>query len=145
MRIERFADDHEFLSNFYPSLVYFEEIIYPSVEHGYQAAKFSGMGMRAVIAAMTPGQAKRTGRKATLPADWDFKRIEIMRYLLFQKFTDPDLRRMLLETGDAELIEGNNWGDTFWGVSNGIGENQLGKLLMEVRAHFAREEFFESP
>lgn len=36
-------------------------------------------------------------------------------------------------TGDAELIEGNNWGDTFWGVCNGRGENMLGKLLMEIR------------
>jgi predicted NAD-dependent protein-ADP-ribosyltransferase YbiA (DUF1768 family) len=39
----------------------------------------------------------------------------------------------LLETGDAELIEGNDWGDTFWGVCGGKGNNFLGKLLMEVR------------
>ena len=35
------------------------------------------------------------------------------------KFTDPMLAEMLLATGDAELIEGNNWGDCYWGRVDG--------------------------
>ena len=56
-----------------------------------------------------------------------------MRHLLFKKFSQYEFFELLMLTGDAELIEGNNWGDTFWGVCNGRGENMLGKLLMEIR------------
>ncbi len=60
-----------------------------------------------------------------------------MRDLLRQKFARPDLRQALLDTGAAELIEGNNWGDRQWGrvlvKGKWIGQNQLGKLLMQVR------------
>ena len=47
------------------------------------------------------------------------------------------MRSKLEETRGSELIEGNTWGDRFWGVSRGIGENHLGKILMEERG----EEF----
>lgn len=50
-----------------------------------------------------------------------------------QKYTVPYLREKLLATGDAELVEGNTWGDRFWGVCNGVGQNWLGRLLMQVR------------
>lgn len=49
------------------------------------------------------------------------------------------LKKKLLETGDAELIEGNYWHDNTWGqcycprCKNKIGENHLGKLLMKIR------------
>jgi predicted NAD-dependent protein-ADP-ribosyltransferase YbiA (DUF1768 family) len=57
-----------------------------------------------------------------------------MRDLLRQKFAHPELRRLLLATGDAELVEGNTWGDRFWGVCAGRGQNHLGRLLMAIRA-----------
>lgn len=47
---------------------------------------------------------------------------------------NPDLADKLVATKDAELIEGNTWGDRIWGVCDGIGENRLGKILMRVRA-----------
>lgn len=56
-----------------------------------------------------------------------------MEIFLYEKFSYPYLRKWLLETGEEELIEGNNWGDKFWGQVNGIGENHLGRLLMEIR------------
>jgi len=51
-----------------------------------------------------------------------------------------DLRDQLLATGDAELVEGNTWGDTYWGVDSrsGKGENMLGKILMETREFLKR-------
>ena len=39
-----------------------------------------------------------------------------------------------MATRDRVLIEGNDWGDTFWGMTDGEGENHLGKILMRVRA-----------
>ena len=53
---------------------------------------------------------------------------------------DIDLRSLLVATGDRELIEGNTWGDTFWGVdkNTGQGENHLGRILMELRDHYNR-------
>lgn len=50
------------------------------------------------------------------------------------KFTqNKSCRGNLLKTGNAELIEGNDWGDKIWGQVNGIGENNLGKILMKIR------------
>jgi len=61
-------------------------------------------------------------------------RIGIMTELVRQKFTrHVDLKQKLLETGNAKLIEGNHLGDKFFGVCNGIGENWLGKILMQIR------------
>ena len=47
--------------------------------------------------------------------------------------TNPNFTKRLLETGNQELIEGNDWNDTFWGVCNGEGENNLGRTLMRIR------------
>ena len=46
----------------------------------------------------------------------------------------------IVDTEDMELIEGNSWGDTFWGVCDGVGENNLGKVLMRVRDRLNKEE-----
>jgi predicted NAD-dependent protein-ADP-ribosyltransferase YbiA (DUF1768 family) len=54
--------------------------------------------------------------------------------------THQELRERLLATGEAELIEGNTWNDTFWGVCKGEGQNWLGKILMEVRKELAEVE-----
>ena len=57
-----------------------------------------------------------------------------MKELLMAKFSqNEDLKKKLLDTGDATLIEGNTWGDKYWGVCKGVGKNRLGELLMEVR------------
>ena len=59
-----------------------------------------------------------------------------MKNLLTQKFSDERFRSLLLATGDTYIIEGNTWGDTFWGVDmySGEGENILGKMIMEIRS-----------
>ena len=58
-----------------------------------------------------------------------------MRGLVRQKFTNHShLTEMLLLTAPHELEETNHWGDVFWGVCDGEGENWLGKILMEVRS-----------
>lgn len=134
MRIEAFTGQWRFLSNFWPCKVEFEGLVYPSVEHAYQAAKTVDPVERAQVRnAGSASIAKRLGRRVTQRPDWAETRVEIMHNLVKQKFSDPALLQLLLSTGDAELVEGNEWGDTFWGVCRGQGQNQLGKLLMLVR------------
>ncbi len=65
-----------------------------------------------------------------------------METILRDKFSDSKLRQKLLETGNEELVEGNEWSDFFWGVCNGKGQNQLGKLLMKLRTEFSQQELF---
>ena len=48
-----------------------------------------------------------------------------------------------MATGDAELVEGNTWNDTYWGVCNGVGHNHLGKILMQVRQELQVKKDFE--
>ena len=78
--------------------------------------------------------AKRLGKSVELRTDWSQIKLEVMADLLWQKFIiNPKLRSMLLATGDRELVEGNTWGDTFWGKCGGVGTNHLGNLLMRLR------------
>lgn len=138
--IDSFRGDFGFLSNFYESSVWVDGLQYRSVEHAYQAAKATDPSAREVIRnAKRPGEAKRLGKAVQLPPDWETRKVEVMRGLLRQKFNNPLLRALLLATGDAELVEGNTWNDTFWGVCRGRGENWLGRLLMEVREECARD------
>jgi hypothetical protein len=132
-KIDSFKNEYKFLSNFSIAEVEFEGITYPSVEHAYQAAKTLDKGERSNIRELSPGQAKKMGRKFKLRNDWEQVKIPIMYILLKDKFKGT-LAQQLIETGNAELIEGNNWGDQFWGVCNGVGQNFLGRLLMRVRA-----------
>lgn len=139
MKIDRFSGQYRFLSNFYPCAVQYEGEWYPTVEHAYQAAKFppEQRGEFLNLATMRPGEAKRRGRGRG-GSDWYNKSLSVMRNLLREKFKEPKLRKLLLETGDAELIEGNNWHDCFYGVCDctrcgGKGSNHLGKGLMQVR------------
>ena len=82
----------------------------------------------------TPGKAKRYGQKISpLQVTWDWHKANIMRDLLTLKFADPVLRQKLIDTDPKELEETNSWGDTFWGVCNGVGQNVLGVQLMSVR------------
>lgn len=134
MAIDDFRGRYFFLSNFSPSPIRHGGILYPTVEHAYQAGKILDMEIRRALAIYpTPGDAKKMGRKLKMRDDWDEVKVPRMRTCLKKKFQDPSLRRKLLETGDQELIEGNTWGDTFWGVYRGKGKNMLGILLMEVR------------
>jgi len=132
--IDRFVDEHSFLSNFFPSTIVVEGKFYKTVEHAYQALKSEDHNVREIIrSADTPGKAKRLGRCVALRDGWDNMRENVMYDLLRKKFDNPFLSEKLLNTGDAELIEGNNWNDTFFGVCRGVGQNILGKLLMKVR------------
>ncbi len=132
--INRFEGDYCFLSNFWPVEVQLDGEVYPTVEHAYQAAKtLDKIGRDMIRHAVRPRYAKRLGRVVPLRDGWEDIKLEVMRTLVWQKFENPELREKLLATGGQPLIEGNTWGDTFWGVCNGVGENHLGLILMNIR------------
>ena len=132
--IDRFDGKYAFLSNYSASPFRIDYILFPTMEHYFQANKADNQNDYLHIAyAPTPGEAKRLGRKIQLRSDWEEIKDKVMLTGLRKKFADPELRKLLLATGDEELIEGNYWGDTYWGVCNGVGQNKLGKLLMQVR------------
>lgn len=140
-KITQFRDEYFFLSNFYLCDILYNGLKYGSVEAAFQAQKVTNLKDQVPFTQMTPGQAKKYGRKVKLRKDWEEVKLGIMEEIIREKFKyDPELTKMLLETGDKELIEGNNWNDTFWGVCKDKGENHLGKILMKIR-----EELRKSP
>lgn len=129
-RIYGFRGEAFFLSNF------FVEKDGLTSEHKFQSAKtYDPAWQRRILDAPTPAKAKYEGRSVPLRQDWEDIKLGVMRLVVQTKFTDPDLRQMLLATGDAQLVEANTWGDRTWGVDEktGNGQNLLGRLLMETR------------
>ena len=138
--INKFSGDFAFLSNIFDSPFEYEGIVYPTNEHFFQAMKTLDRDQRVQIAAaLTPGLAKRMGRTLHLRPDWENIKEDVMLQGLRLKFSKRRLKEMLLDTGDEELIEGNNWGDRFWGQCDGEGLNKLGQLLMKVREELRNE------
>ena len=126
--IQSFQGEFWFLSNFYI------ESDGTHVEGEYQAAKCRLAKDRRRFVGRTPGEAKILGMRVLLRDDWEYMKLSVMRDLVTRKFGDhPILRHALRETGERALIEGNHWGDRYWGVCAGQGENHLGKILMAVR------------
>ncbi len=132
----RFRGAYAFLSNFYPSPIPVGDLVAPTAEHAFQLLKTNNLEERRWICdAATPAMAKRRGRTVTIRADWFQCRLEAMGMVLRMKFAPgTELAAQLIATGDADLVEGNTWGDQFWGVSRGRGQNHLGRLLMKIRA-----------
>lgn len=112
--------------------VTYNGITYRNTEAAFQAQKCLARAHE--FADISASEAKRLGRKVTLRSDWNNVRIGIMHDIVLAKFCqNTDLCEQLIATGDCELIEGNYWGDRFWGVCSGTGENHLGQILMQVR------------
>lgn len=133
--ITDFRGAYNFLSNFYTYPFIYKGVQYLTLEHAFQAAKTNHPQEKHNIAtANSPGMAKKLGRMCNLREDWQEVKDDIMLDLLRIKFSPQALAFLLLRTGDRELVEGNTWGDRYWGQCPlGFGENRLGKLLMQVR------------
>lgn len=140
--IKGFFGPFRWLSNFHYVKVRWNDEEYRTTEHAYQAAKHLDPEFRAQIARYDhPRDAMKAGRSRPARPDWDDIKLEVMYQLNRQKYEQESLRAWLLETGDAYLEETNSWGDTFWGVSNGKGENHLGKILMRIRGELKSQIF----
>jgi len=145
--IDNFKDDYAFLSNFYPSIIVYNTIEYPTVEHFFQAMKTMDERVRVFIASLQfPGQAKKAGRQVDLRCDWEDIKLKVMAFGVLQKFKIPHLRAKLIETYPHHLIEGNWWHDNIWGdcrcakCSSTPGKNYLGQLLEKVRMSAINEQ-----
>jgi len=126
-------------SNLAPYPIELKGKIWPTSEHYFQAQKFAGTDHEeAVRLAKSPMVAARMGRSRERPlrADWETVKDNIMREAVRAKFSQhPSLRSLLLQTGDAELIE-HSKNDDYWADGgDGSGKNRLGQLLMELRAN----------
>lgn len=136
--IESFSGKYAAFSNFSPHRVG----RYPTAEHAFQAAKTLIPEERNLIEiAATPGKAKRLGRQCTLRPDWEAVKLHVMFEIVwFKFFKHEDARQLLLSTGGQMLVEGNTWGDEFWGKvyreGEWHGQNWLGVILVLIRSEF---------
>lgn len=136
--ITEFRGDYFFLSNFYVVPVFYNGFHFENNEAAFQAAKCPER--MAEFCGLNPSDAKRLGRRVELRPDWEEVKCDVMYQVCKAKFTqNSDLAQKLIETGDVELVEGNTWGDRIWGVCDGVGENNLGKILMRIRKEVADE------
>ena len=137
--IREFQGNHRWLSNFTPCVVTLDGVNYPSTENAYQASKTLYIGLRKQFETMTAGQSKRAGRHLIIRADWDEIKLSVMEDLTRQKYAQEPFRSKLLATGELTIQEGNRWGDTFWGICEGVGKNHLGKIIMKIRSELQGE------
>ena len=134
------TDDHFYeFSNFSPHGFETDEGYWPTVEHYFQAQKFSGIEHAAyrekVRMARRPKDAKDLGqtRKVPLRGDWNDVKEDVMLIALRLKFRSPNLLKLLVSTGDRPLFEKSDT-DFYWGVGrDGSGLNRMGRLLEQVR------------
>lgn len=136
---QRFSDEEElsFLSNQYPINIKYNEYIYPSVEHIYQIMRCVNQDEHNKIQMVdSPIRARIAGNftEKLSPYEW----LGLMKEALEMKFSDGNMKKLLLKTADKPLIYINYWHDTFWGrctctQHKRSGDNRLGKLLMEIR------------
>ena len=139
--IDDFKGKYWFLSNFYKCAIKYEELLYPSTEHAYQAAKCLDKSKRRVFTEVeSPRSAKNLGRSVKLRYDWELVKRDVMKSILIIKFEHPNLRHMLNKTKGNYLVEGNYWHDNIWGNCScdrpsciPVGQNLLGLILMEIR------------
>lgn len=139
-KINSFRDEYYFLSNFYECPVTYNGLTYKNNEAAFQAQKCITMNERFKFINLNASEAKKLGRRVVLRKDWEDIKIKVMTAIVKAKFEqNEDLKEKLLSTENTYLEEGNTWGDRIWGTVNGVGANNLGKILMNVRKELQLE------
>ena len=128
-----FRDDYAFLSNMYPAEIRYEDMKFTCAEALYQAFKCKNKEEMKRFCTWNGRKAKRKGRIILLRDDWEDVKLSVMKLVVSLKFSQhPDLMDKLKQIDD-DIVEDNDWGDIFWGICNCEGQNNLGKILMELR------------
>ena len=138
--INEFRGKYFFLSNYYNCPVTYKSLTYQNTEAAFHAQK--DISRSSEFTKLNPADAKKLGRKVTLRKDWELVKDQFMYEIVLAKFKqNPHLIPKLLATGTATLIEGNTWNDKYWGVDirTNIGQNKLGKILMDIRKLFQNQ------
>ena len=135
---------HGCFSNFSRHRIFLKDKVWRTSEHYFQAQKFAGTEFEEKVRlAPTPKEAAELGRNRKFPLrkDWEAVKDDVMRDALRAKFTQhEDLKKILLETGDAVLVE-HTANDSYWADGgDGSGRNMLGILLMGLREELKKEE-----
>lgn len=144
-KIEGFFGYYDFLTNDYPAEVYYKGYIYPTVSHAYHGARAPTEKARHIIH-KSPTLSAMYEFAGTFddPKDWSFRHLKVMEGLLRDKFRRRrDFREKLQATGNRDLVNVTK-DDKFWGVVNGKGQNQLGRLLEQVRKSILDDAEVES-
>lgn len=129
-----FRDDYYFLSNMYPCKIEFNGRTFKCSETAFHTESLSDESDKDYFSTLDGYESKAQIKVMKIRKDWDKIKVDTMAKILIQKFLqNKDLALKLIETEDTPLIEYNNWGDCFWGVCGGKGDNTLGKLLMLIR------------
>lgn len=134
--IKEFKNQYFFLSNFYECPIYYNKLVFCNAESAFQAQKIIDEKEQYKFINLNASQARKLGKTIVLREDWEEVKDNIMYEIVKRKFTvNKELQQKLIDTKDEELVEGNWWHDTYWGVDSktGIGKNKLGKILMKVR------------
>ena len=138
------SDVNEPLSSFSRHGFTLDDLLWPSVEHYFQAMKFEDPVYREVVrSADHPRKARRLGRSRLkrLRADWKrVRRVVMVRAVYMKCRTHPEIAARLLSTGSRKLVENNSY-DYFWGCGRDRrGYNQYGRVLMTVREKLREEQ-----
>ena len=135
-KIKGFTKDYHFLSNYYNHTIKFDGLFYRNNIACFIAQMFESDDTKKLFSKMLPGQAIRMAEMMRNPREkeWDDIKEDLMYKICYAKFSyATKLRDQLIDTGDAELINETKWDNKFWGTTDGIGENRLGKILMRIR------------
>jgi len=137
IRFYRVGEPYGEFSNFAPFPITIAGLTWPTSEHYFQAQKFAGTPHADTIRQTpSPATAAKLGRSRNFPlrADWEQVKEAVMYEAVWAKFTQHDrIRRMLLATGKAQIIE-HTKNDFYWADGgDGSGRNRLGEILMQVR------------
>lgn len=135
--IKEFQGEYRWLSNFTPCKIIINDVVYPSVEHAYMSCKSDDIKWKNLCADSSnkPGLIKKLSKDIDLVENWDNIKLEVMTSCLIQKYNQQPYKNLLISTGNQTIVEGNKWNDKYWGVclKTGIGENNLGKIIMSIR------------
>lgn len=115
-----------------------EDTLWPSVEHYLQAMQYEAVQEQERIRALaTPALAYREAKARWFKRrrkDWkSLRTIYLTRAIYTRCKTHEQARARLLETGDLQLVENDQY-DYYWGCGRDRrGDNMYGQVLMSVR------------
>ena len=146
--VNKFRGECWVLSNFYEHPIKFRGITYRNTEACFQAQKCTTDEERMMFINLTGAEAKKLGRKVKMDiTEWESIKLGIMLSIIQAKYEQCELfRDTLSQCEDCDVVEGNDHGDTYWGVDakTGKGDNHLGKIMMYVRDMYTRRNIHDN-
>lgn len=140
-KITQFTKEYEFLSNEYTCNVEYDGFTFQSAATLFYAFKAKSEGSFKKFQRLNPLKARTKMQKMESNDDYEANKKHYLKEAVRAKFnSNPDLKKLLVDTGRARLINTVTHMDTWIGVRNGIGENMLGRVLEELRDEYKKEE-----